>query len=85
MYGRTDDEKSDLIKAAARMPTDKRSQQQIKNGDILLTMIGILSLGHTEFDYVNEFHTDEEYYQLSLVIAHGIPSEATLRQRLDSI
>lgn len=58
MYGRTYNEKSDLKKAAARMPTDKRSQQQIKNGYILLTMIGILSLGHTEFDYVNEFHTD---------------------------
>ena len=77
--------KSDLIKIAARMKTDKRSQPQIKNGDILLTMIGLLSLGHTEFDYVNEFHTDEEYYKMSLGIAYGIPSEATLRQRLDSI
>ena len=77
--------KSDLIKKAARMKTDKRSQPQIKNGDIFLTMIGILTLGHTEFDYVNEFHTDEEYYKMSLGIAYGIPSEATLRQRLNSI
>lgn len=77
--------KSDLIKIAARMKTDKRSQPQIKNGDIFLTMIGLLTLGHTEFDYVNEFHTDEEYYKISLGIAYGIPSEATLRQRLDSI
>ena len=77
--------KSDLIKNAARMKTDKRSQPQIKNGDIILTMIGLLTLGHTEFDYVNEFHTDEEYYKMSLGIAYGIPSEATLRQRLDSI
>ena len=67
------------------MKTDKRSQPQIKNGDIFLTMIGLLTLGHTEFDYVNEFHTDEEYYKMSLGIAYGIPSEATLRQRLDSI
>ena len=42
--------KSNLIKKAARIKTDKRSQPQIKNGDILLTMIGILTLGHTDFD-----------------------------------
>lgn len=77
--------KSNLIKKAARMKTDKRSQPQIKNGDILLTMIGILTLGHTEFDYINEFHTDEEYYKISLGIVYGIPSESTLRMRLDSI
>ena len=29
--------KCDFIKKAARMKTDKRSQPQIKNGDILLT------------------------------------------------
>ena len=77
--------KSNLIKKAARMKTDKRSQPQIKNGDILLSMIGILTLGHTEFDYINEFHTDEEYYKISLGIVYGIPSESTLRMRLDSI
>ena len=74
MHGRTGNEKIRLEKKAARMKTDKRSQPQIKNGDILLTMIGLLTLGHTEFDYVNEFHTDEEYYQLALGIAYGIPS-----------
>jgi len=77
--------KSNLIKKAARMRTDKRSQPQIKNGDILLTEIGMLTLGHTEFDYVNEFHTDEDYYKMSLGIAYGIPSESTLRMRLDAI
>ena len=77
--------KSDLIKKAARMRTDKRSQPQIKNGDILLTEIGMLTLGKTDFDYVNEFHKDEEYYKMSLGIAYGIPSESTLRMRLDAI
>ena len=43
--------KSDLIKKAARMKTEKRSQPQIKNGDILLTEIGMLTLGKTDFDY----------------------------------
>lgn len=77
--------KSDLIKKAARMKTDKRSQPQIKNGDILLTMIGMLTLGKCDFDYVNEFHTDEDYYKLALGIVYGVPSESTLRMRLDTI
>lgn len=77
--------KCELIKKAARMKTDKRSQPQIKNGDILLTEIGMLTLGETDFDYVNEFHTDEEYYKMALGIVYGIPSESTLRMRLDAI
>lgn len=77
--------KSNLIKKAARMKTDKRSQPQIKNGDILLTMIGMLTLGKSDFDYVNEIHTDEEYYKMSLGIVYAIPSESTLRMRLDTI
>lgn len=36
--------KSSLAKKAARMTTDKRSQPQIKNGDILLSEIGMLLL-----------------------------------------
>ena len=67
--------KSELIKKANRMRTEKRSQPQIKNGDILLTMIGLLTLGKSDFDNVNEFHTDEEFYKLSLGITYGIPSE----------
>ena len=67
------------------MKTDKRSQPQIKNGDILLTEIGMLTLGKTNFDYVNEFHSDPEYYKLALGIAYGLPCESTLRMRLDTI
>ncbi len=42
--------KSNLIKKANRMRTAKRSQPQIKNGDILMTMIGLLSLGKSDFE-----------------------------------
>ena len=77
--------KSNLIKKANRMRTEKRSQPQIKNGDILLTMIGLLALGKSDFENVNEFHTDEEFYKNSLGIAYGIPSESSLRNRLDDI
>ena len=77
--------KSNLIKKANRMRTEKRSQPQIKNGDILLTMIGLLALGKSDFENANEFHTDEVFYKNSLGIAYGIPSESSLRNRLDGI
>lgn len=77
--------KSQLAKKAARMKTDKRSQPQIKNGDILLTEIGLLTLAKTSFDHVNEFHSDPEYYKTALGIAYDIPAESTLRMRLDAI
>ena len=77
--------KSNLIKKANRMRTEKRSQPQIKNGDILLTMIGLLSIGKSDFETVNEFHTDEEFYKNALGIVYGIPSESSLRNRLDGI
>jgi hypothetical protein len=48
-------------------------------------MIGLLSLGKCDFENVNEFHTDEEFYKNSLGIAYGIPSESSLRNRLDGI
>ena len=44
--------KSNLIKKANRMRTEKRSQPQIKNGDILLTMIGLLALGKSDFERI---------------------------------
>ena len=58
--------KSDMIRKANRMRTEKRSQPQIGTGDILLTMIGLLTLGKSDFENVNEFHSDEEFYTLSL-------------------
>ena len=58
--------KSNLIKKANRMRTEKRSQPQIKNGDILLTMIGLLALGKSDFENVNEFHTDEDGIGVSM-------------------
>lgn len=65
--------------------TEKRSQHQIKNGDILLTYIGMLTMGKPQFDSVNEMHDDKDFYKYSLGIAYDIPSEATLRQRMDDI
>jgi hypothetical protein len=78
--------KSDLVKNCNMASvTDKRSQPQIKNGDILLTYIGLLCQGKTDFESVNEMEDDPDFYEKALRISRGIPSEATLRQRMDEI
>lgn len=50
-----------------------------------MTMNGLLSLEESDFENVNEFNTDKEFYKTALSIAYDIPAESTLRGRLDSI
>jgi len=45
------------------MRTDNVPSLRSKTGDILLTEIGMLTLGKTDFDYVNKFYKDEGYYR----------------------
>lgn len=79
--------KSSLVKRMNRIPVDqrKRSEPQIKNGDIILTEIGLLVQGKTDFEDVKEMMGDPEYYKAALGICRAIPSAETLRQRLDDI
>ena len=78
--------KSDFVKKCSLMDiTQNRSQHQIKNGDILLTYIGMLCMGKTAFDSVHEFDDDQEFYKSALGIVRSIPSEETLRQRMDDM
>lgn len=63
----------------------KRSQHQIKNGDVILTYIGMLCMGKPQFDAVREIEDDPDFYKYALGVAYKIPSEETLRQRLDDI
>jgi len=78
--------KSELVENVNRATiTGKRSQPQIKNGDILLTYIGLLAQGKTEYEAVREMEDDPEYFEMALAIKRGIPSAETLRQRMDGI
>lgn len=78
--------KSDFVKKLNWMDVTKnRSQHQIKNGDILLTYIGMLCMGKPQFDAVREMEDDPEFYKYALGVAYKIPSEETLRQRMDDI
>ena len=78
--------KSNFVKRCNRIPVDKkRSEPQIKDGDILLTYIGLLCQGKTAFDDVHEMLDDPDYYESALGITRSIPSAETLRQRMDDI
>ena len=72
--------KSDFIKKLNRMDvTANRSQHQIKNGDIVLTYLGMLCMGKPYFEAVHEMDDDKDFYKAALGITRAIPSEETLR------
>ena len=76
--------KSDFTKKCNHMDvTPNRSQHQIKNGDILLTYIGMLCMGNPPL--ILEFEDGPQFYQYALSITRKIPSEEPLRQRMDDI
>ena len=78
--------KSRFIKKCNTKKVDsKRSQSQIKNGDILLSYIGLLCQGKTAYEDIREMSADLHYYELALGITRSIPSAETLRQRMDDI
>ena len=78
--------KSDFVKRCNAQLSDKRSQPYIKNGDILLSYIGLLCQGKTEFEAVKEMlDGDREFFKIALGIEKEIPSAETLRQRMDDI
>jgi len=78
--------KSNFIKKINRAPIAKDYlQKQIKNGDILLTYIGMLCQGKPQYEAVREMMDDPDYYKYALGIAYAIPSAETLRQRFDMI
>ena len=78
--------KSNFTKKLNHMDVTKnRSQHQIKNGDIILTYIAMLCMGKPYYEAVHEMDDDKEFYKTALGITRSIPSEETLRQRMDDI
>ena len=78
--------KSSFVKKINRAPISKDYlQKQIKNGDVLLTYIGMLCQGKTQYEAVREMMDDPDYYKYALGISYAIPSAETLRQRFDMI
>ena len=65
--------------------TANRSQHQIKNGNIVLTYLGMLCMGKPYFETVHEMEDDKEFYKATLGIICVIPFEETLCQCMDDI
>ena len=63
--------KSGFIKKLNRMDiTSNRSQHQIKNGDIVLTYLGMLCMSKPYFEAVHEMDDDKDFYKTAL--ANGL-------------
>ena len=61
----------------------ERKRPELAHGDVLASMIGLLCLGKPDFEAIEEFRGDE-FFRRSLGL-QGVPSEGTLRQRLDEL
>jgi hypothetical protein len=56
---------------------------EVKHGDVVAAAIGLLCLGKSDFNDIDAFREDE-FFRQALGL-HQIPSEPTLRQRLDAM
>jgi hypothetical protein len=53
----------------------------IKHSDVMKAYLGLISIGKNDFEAINAI--DSEFYFQSALSLEAIPSEATLRQRMD--
>lgn len=57
---------------------------EISHGDNVLSMIALLCMGKSDFEAINAFEAEsDEFFRLALGLGR-VPSEPTLRQRLDA-
>ena len=60
-----------------------RKRPTTSHGDVLLSMIGLLCLGKSDYADI-EAYREEEFFRRALGLAR-LPSEETLRQRMDEL
>jgi hypothetical protein len=68
---------------AAAIRLGDRKRPEVAHGDVLTAMIGLLCLGKPDFQAVEAFREDE-FFRRALGL-EKVPSEGTLRQRLDEL
>lgn len=61
----------------------ERRRPEVSNGDVLTSMVGLLCLGKPDFEAIEDVRGDE-FFRRALGLA-SVPSEGTLRQRLDEL
>jgi hypothetical protein len=76
--------KTKLYEYIDEIKTKERANPKIKNSDVVGTHISLLCQGKSDFEAANELKEETEFYSGILGIK-TIPSEETLRQRLDAL
>jgi hypothetical protein len=66
-----------------RIRLGDRKRPEVSHGDVLTAMIGLLCLGKPDFEAIEAFREDE-FFRRALGLKK-VPSEGTLRQRLDEL
>ena len=75
-----------LLSAVIRSPWIRsRANRKIKDGDVLLTHLGLLCQGKPAYNNVRETLDDPDFYESALGITQSIPSSEPLRQRMNDI
>lgn len=77
--------RSALSAEADTLKLKERPEPDIPNRDVIMSYLGLLAQGHPEYSAVSMLLEDEEASRLSLSLSVRVPSEGTLRQRIDQI
>jgi len=74
---------TELKRRLDRVKLDGVGRPEISHGDNVVSMIGLLCMGKSDFEAINAFEAEsDEFFRLALGLDR-VPSEPTLRQRLD--
>lgn len=74
---------TELKRRLDRVKLEGMGRPEISHGDNVLSMIGLLCLGKSDFEAIHAFEAEsDEFFRLALGLDR-VPSEPTLRQRLD--
>ena len=76
-------QQSPLRKRLNEISLGHRKRPEVPHGDVLTAMIGLLCLGKSDYADIEAFR-QEEFFQRALGLRQ-LPSEETLRQRMDQL
>ena len=76
-------EQSSLRKQLNTIDLGRRRRPDVPHGDVLLSMTGLLCLGKSDYADI-ETYREEEFFRRALGLKK-VPSEETLRQRMDQL
>jgi hypothetical protein len=74
---------SPLRKRLNEIQLGERKRPEVSHGDVLLSMIGLLCLGKSDYADI-EAYRQEEFFRRAMGLKR-LPSEETLRQRMDDL